>query len=65
MGALGYLLKPPKTEELCDILARAQTALSREDERAFLCRINDRLYRIPRQSILYFHSNRRQVTCVA
>lgn len=64
VGALGYLLKPPTAEQLRDILDRAQSALYRELDRAYFCRSGDCYYRIPLQKILYFFSNRRQITCV-
>lgn len=64
VGALGYLLKPPKPEQLTDILNRASAALCQEAERFFLCRNGETVYRIPRNRILYFQSDRRQVTCV-
>ena len=65
VGALGYLMKPPKPEQLDGVLDRAAEALARDFDEAFICRRGDTLYRIPRKSILYFSSDRRQVTCVA
>ena len=53
VGALGYLLKPPKAEQLEAVL-----------DRAYICRSGDTRYRIPIANILYFVSDRRQVTCV-
>ena len=64
VGALGYLLKPPKAEQLEEVLDRAQGALVRELDRAYICRSGDTHYRIPMVNILYFVSDRRQVTCV-
>jgi len=64
VGALGYLLKPAKPEQLDDILTRAAAALVRDEERVFLCRSGETFYRIPRRDILYFASDRRQVRCV-
>ena len=64
VGALGYLLKPPKPEQIEDILNRAQAALCRGLERTFICRNGDTYYRIPVSHILYFVSDRRKVTCV-
>lgn len=64
VGALGYLLKPPKAEQLEGVLDRAQAALYRELDRAYVCRNGDTYYRIPINNILYFASDRRQVTCV-
>lgn len=65
VGALGYLMKPPKPEQLDGVLDRAAEALARDFDETFICRKGDTLYRIPRKSILYFVSDRRQVTCVA
>lgn len=65
VGALGYLMKPPKPEQLDGVLVRAAEARLRDGDKAFLCRSGDTLYRIPRKSILYFVSDRRQVTCVS
>lgn len=64
MGALGYLLKPPKAEQLEEVLDRAQAALVRDLDRAYICRSGDTHYRIPIANILYFVSDRRQVACV-
>lgn len=64
VGALGYLLKPVKAQQLADVLERGMEALCRESERAFLCRSGETVYRIPKKNILYFYSDRRQVTCV-
>ena len=46
VGALGYLLKPPKPEQLEAVLDRAQAALYRDLERAYICRSGDTHYRI-------------------
>lgn len=62
--ALGYLLKPPKRGQLEQVLEMAQSALYRELDRAYICRSGEVYYRIPIQKILYFFSDRRQVTCV-
>lgn len=64
VGALGYLLKPPKAEQLEEVLDRAQAALVRDLDRAYICRSGDTHYRIPIANILYFVSARRQVACV-
>ena len=65
VGALGYLMKPPKPDQLDGVLDRAAEARLREGDQAFLCRSGETLYRIPKKSILYFASDRRQVTCVS
>ncbi|WP_370828867.1 LytR/AlgR family response regulator transcription factor [Fournierella massiliensis] len=64
VGALGYLLKPPREEQLEPVLTRARAALCRALERAYVCRSGDVRYRIPLEEILYFASDRRRVTCV-
>ena len=64
VGALGYLLKPPTAEQLEEVLDRAQAALVRDLDRAYICCSGDIRYRIPIANILYFVSDRRQVTCV-
>ena len=46
------------------MLDRAQAALVRDLDRAYICRSGDTRYRIPVANILYFVSDRRQVTCV-
>lgn len=63
-GALGYLLKPPTEQQLADVLRRAQEALLRALDRAYICRSGDITYRIPLRNILYFVSERRKVRCV-
>lgn len=65
VGALGYLMKPPRAEQLDGILDRELEARLRDGEKMFLCRSGETLYRIPRRSIRYFASDRRQVSCVA
>lgn len=64
VGALGYILKPPQQEQISDILTRALTALFQHSEQVFVCQNRDGLYRIPKETIRYFCSDRRQVTCV-
>ncbi|MDO5111767.1 MAG: LytTR family DNA-binding domain-containing protein [Clostridia bacterium] len=64
VGALGYLLKPCKREQLEGILDRALGTLHRDAEQAFVCRSGETVYRIPRKDILYFYSDRRLVHCV-
>ena len=63
VGALGYLLKPAGEPQLEEVLDRAMAALCRE-EKVFLCKSGETLYRIPRRNILYFQSDRRQLNCV-
>ena len=47
VGALGYLLKPPREEQLEPVLTRARAALCRALERAYVCRSGDVRYRNP------------------
>ena len=47
VGALGYLMKPPRQEQLEEVLDRARAALYRELDRAYVCRSGDTHYRIP------------------
>ncbi len=56
--------KPAGAEELEKVLTRALTALQRQEEELFFCRSGEVFYRIRRDAILYFRSDRRQVTCV-
>lgn len=65
VGALGYLMKPPKPDQLDGVLLRAAEARLLEGDKVFLCRSGETLYRIPKKTILYFASDRRQVRCVA
>ena len=46
------------------MLSRALSALSRQRDRAYICRSGDAYYRIPLGRILYFSSDRRRVQCV-
>lgn len=64
VGALGYLMKPLKSAQLDEVLTRALGQIYLEERRAFLCRNADGLYRIPHETILYFFSDKRLVTCV-
>ena len=52
-------MKPPKQEQLEAVLDRAQGALVRELDRAYICRNGDTYYRVPISNILYFASDRR------
>lgn len=65
VGALGYLMKPPQAEKLDEVLDRAASARLRDGDKLFLCRSGETLYRIPKKSIRYFRSDRRQVFCVS
>ena len=66
VGALGYLLKPPKPEQLDAVLGRARRLCTGklDRDRAYVCRSGETQYRVPMEKILYFASDRRQVHCV-
>ncbi|MDF2838940.1 MAG: response regulator transcription factor [Evtepia sp.] len=64
VGALGYLIKPPKPQQLSDVLTRALAALHKLAPQFFICHSGEVTYRIPKKEILYFYSDRRQVVCV-
>ncbi|MFV0400302.1 MAG: LytR/AlgR family response regulator transcription factor [Oscillospiraceae bacterium] len=65
VGALGYLMKPPDTEKLVEIVTRAIAALHLSAQDTYLCHNSEGIYRIPKSSIRYFCSDRRLITCVA
>lgn len=64
VGALGYLLKPTTAAQLDPLFGRALEQLYLDVEDVFICKSSGGMYRIPRQSILYFVSDRRKVRCV-
>lgn len=64
VGALGYLVKPARPEQLEEILLRASAALCRDSDKSFLCRSGELSYRILIKDILYFYSDRRKISCV-
>ena len=64
VGALGYLMKPPESEKLQEILARALAALHLGASEVYLCHDSEGMYRIPKVSISHFFSDKRLVTCV-
>lgn len=63
-GALGYVIKPPKDSQLEEICLRASALLCQQAPQYYICRNRDGFYRIAKDSILYFYSDRRLVTCV-
>lgn len=63
VSALGYLMKPPSADALDDILTRAMAAIYLHADEVYLCRNSEGTYRLPKASILYFTSEKRQVTC--
>lgn len=64
VGALDYLLKPPKREQLEAIVSRMLTKRCKDAGQTYTCRNGDVWYRIPYKEILYFESDRRKVNCV-
>ena len=64
VGALGYVMKPPQAGQLDGVLSRALAAQFQEADKVFWCRNTDGMFRLPKRSILYFYSDRRQVVCV-
>ncbi len=64
VGALGYIIKPAKSEQLKDVINRAKAAIYMEMEKAYICHSGETYYRIPIKKILYFCSDKRQVSCV-
>ena len=65
VGALAYIMKPPKPQQLDEVISRCLAALRRDSGKVFVCRSGDVSYRIQIKDILYFYSDRRQLTCVA
>ena len=64
VSALAYIMKPPKPGQLDEALGRCLESLHRDSGRVFLCRSGDVSYRVQLKDILYFYSDRRQLTCV-
>lgn len=64
VGALAYLMKPVKREQLEEIISRVLTNLCKEADAVYSCHDGDSWYRIPHKEILYFESDRRKVNCI-
>ncbi len=64
VGALDYLLKPAKREQLETILSRTLAKRCKDIGQIYSCHNGDTWYRIPYQEILYFESNRRKINCI-
>lgn len=64
VGALGYLMKPAKRDQLEEILSRFLVKLCQDAQEVYSCRDGDSWFRIPHKEILYFESDRRKVNCV-
>lgn len=65
VGALDYLIKPPDRVRLGKVLNRIQALLHKREPETYTVQNVDGLYRIPIKQILYFMSDRRQVTLTA
>lgn len=64
VGALDYLLKPAKREQLEDILSRTLSIRFKDRVQTYCCHNGDTWYRIPYKEILYFESDRRKINCI-
>lgn len=64
VGALDYIIKPPKSEKLEGIITRLLTLLYKKEPFTYTVQNVDGLYRIALEDILYFSSDRRLVTLV-
>lgn len=64
VGALGYILKPPKPEQLEQVITKAISTIHRQSPQLFFCRDGESFYRIQKDTILYFQSQARRVICV-
>ena len=64
VDALDYLLKPVRERKLQEVLDRARKLLSRKERDRFTFRNKEGIYRIPKNHILYFYSDRRKIYLV-
>ena len=64
VGALDYLLKPVPLGRLEQVVKRAMTVLHMAAPENFTLKNADGIFRIPRENILYFYSDRRLVNLV-
>lgn len=64
VGALGYLLKPVSEQKLRRVLERAMGALHLKAPQTYTVKNAQGIYRVPKENILYFYSERRQVRLV-
>lgn len=63
-GALDYVLKPAKEEQIRQVLSRAREHFFQKREKNFVFQNQDGTFRMPLDKILYFYSDRRQVGVV-
>lgn len=64
VGALDYLTKPLALPRLESVLRRVQALLYQREPETYTIQNKDGLFRVPLSHILYFMSDRRQVTLV-
>lgn len=64
VSALDYIVKPAREEKLRAVLRRVFAALQRQSPAMFTLRNTSGFYRIPKNQILYFYSDKRQVIAV-
>ena len=64
VGALDYLLKPPDPQKLSEVVDKVKARLDKQEPSVYTIQNAEGLYRLPRQAILYFMSDRRQVIAV-
>jgi two-component system response regulator LytT len=64
VGALGYLMKPAKRDQLEELISLFLAKVCQTAQEVYSCRDGDSWFRIPHQEILYFESERRKIHCV-
>ena len=64
VGALDYVIKPAVKERLSEIMKRVRAQIFSQSEENFVFQNIDGTYRFLYKEILYFYSERRQVTVV-
>lgn len=64
VGALDYVIKPAVKERLSEIMKRVRAQIFSQSEENFVFQNIDGTYRFSYEEILYFYSERRQVTVV-
>lgn len=65
VGALGYVVKPIDNQKLSEVMMNALGALQKQSFQSFSLSNSEGKYKIPLDKILYFYSDRRQVTLVS
>jgi DNA-binding LytR/AlgR family response regulator len=64
VNALDYLLKPVHMEKLNSVLNRALGMVNRQAPAMYTLKNGEGIYRVTKSDILYFASDKRQVSCV-